>query len=68
MPRLWQSKSGTTSSLELLFARFPRRRRGDGHMMAVNKPVGDKVRKGAIKKRTQRKAAALGQASLDQAR
>jgi hypothetical protein len=37
-------------------------------MRAVNKPVGDKARKGAVKKRTQRKAAVLGQASLDQAR
>jgi hypothetical protein len=37
-------------------------------MRAVNKPVGDKARKGAVKKRTQRKAAPLGQASLDQAR
>jgi hypothetical protein len=32
--------------------------------MAVNKPVGDKARKGAVKKRTQRKTAVLGQASL----
>jgi hypothetical protein len=37
-------------------------------MMAANKPVGDKARKGAVKKRTQRKTAVLGQASLDQAR
>jgi hypothetical protein len=36
--------------------------------MAGNKPVGAKARKGAVKKRTQRKTAAPGQASLDQAR
>jgi hypothetical protein len=36
--------------------------------MAANKPAGDKARKGAVKKRPQRKTAALGHASLDQAR
>jgi hypothetical protein len=28
--------------------------------MAVNKPVGDNARKGAVKKRTQRKTAVMG--------
>jgi hypothetical protein len=28
--------------------------------MAVNKPVGDKARKGAVKKRTQRKGKLMG--------
>jgi hypothetical protein len=36
--------------------------------MAVNKPVGDKAGKGAVKKRTQCKTAVLGQTGLDQAR
>lgn len=36
--------------------------------MAANKPAGDKARKRAVKKRTQRKTAVLGQVSLDQAR
>jgi hypothetical protein len=34
--------------------------------MAVNKPVGDNARKGAVKKRTQLKTK-LGGASMDQA-
>jgi hypothetical protein len=29
--------------------------------MAVNKPVGDNARKGAVKKRTQRKTAVMGE-------
>jgi hypothetical protein len=32
-------------------------------MMAVNKPVGDNARKGAVKKRTQRKTAVMGKAA-----
>jgi hypothetical protein len=30
-------------------------------MMAVNKPVGDNARKGAVKKRTQRKTEVMGE-------
>ena len=35
--------------------------------MAVDKPVGDNARKGAVKKRTQRKGKLMGQDGLDQA-
>ena len=35
--------------------------------MAVNKPVGDKARKGAVKKRTQLKSKLGGATRLDQA-
>jgi hypothetical protein len=35
--------------------------------MAVNKPVGDNARKGAVKERTQRKTSLSGVDGLDQA-
>jgi hypothetical protein len=36
--------------------------------MAVNKPVGDNARKGAVKKRSQLRTKTMGKKDMDQAR